>query len=514
MPERLSPLDASFLRVETPSAHMHVGWKGIFGEREADAGGPISINELRAHILARLRHAPRFRQRLAFPPGGLGEPVWVDDERFDIAWHVRAASPPGEAVSAERFDRLADRVLSTPLERRRALWEIHLVPRLEGGGSGLVMKVHHAMVDGKSAVELVLLLLDLSSEPTVHEPDGWEPARAPGGARLALDAVADSGRERLRDAVGLARTALSPGRGSRLADTLRRTALAVGEDVLRPAPPSPWNVPIGPERVLMTQRVPIFDVLEVKRRHGVTVNDVCLAVVAGALRAAALGQGAEPLPLKVMVPVSVRSPEEAATLGNRISFVFVRLPLDEADPVARLAEIHEATRAFKESGRAAGGEVVLGAIGYLPGPLKDRAARLAASRRMYNLTVSNVPGPRVPVYLLGAELEEAYPVIPLADDHALAVGVFTYRDRVCFGCYADPEALPDAGGLPSALLDGLRELAAAGLEPAHHPRAATPAEVSPPPVRPAAWLPGTPRARSRAGARTRRDSELPRRAAS
>jgi diacylglycerol O-acyltransferase len=218
--------------------------------------------------------------------------------------------------------------------------------------------------------------------------------------------------------------------------------------------------------------VPIFDVLEIKRRHGVTVNDVCLAVVAGALRRSAIDHGAEPLPLKVMVPVSVRAPEEAAALGNRISFVFLRLPLDEPDAVARLHAIHEATRAFKDGGRAAGGEVVLGALGYLPGPLKDRAARLAASRRMYNLTVSNVPGPRVPVYLLGAELEEAYPVIPLADDHALAVGVFTYRDRVCFGCSADPEALPDAGGLPSALLDGMRELAAAGSRGI--PRAASP----------------------------------------
>ena len=446
---RLSPLDGSFLRVETPTAHMHVAWKGRFrpvGDRSAP-----TLALLRRSVAARLDTAPRFRQRLAFPPGGLGEPVWVDDEQFRIEHHVRAFSGDDEVLSRKRFDQLADDALSTPLERNRALWRVHLAPQLDDGSVGLVMQVHHAMVDGKSAVELALLLLDLGPDPEIREPEAWTPAEAPSKARLAVEAVADAGAESLRAARMAARAATSPRTSMRIADTQRRTALTVGEDVLKPAPSSYVNVDIGPRRTLVHHTAQLGPLLEAKSRLHVTLNDLCLAAVAGAMRLLALRAGRTPEPLKVMVPVSRRAPEEAADLGNRIAFVFVELPVDHPRAADRVAAVHQATRRFKRDDRASGGEALLGALGVLPEPLRDRAAKLAASPRMYNLVVSNVPGPRVPVHLLGCELLEAAPVIPLSDGHALSIGIFTHRDVVTFGAYADPVALPDAALLPAAL---------------------------------------------------------------
>jgi diacylglycerol O-acyltransferase len=453
---RLSPLDASFLRVETPTAHMHVAWKGRF--RPRPGGRAVGLEALRASVGARLRHAERFRQRLAYPPGGLAEPVWVDDERFVVADHVVPLGEPDETLALNRFDELTDQVLSQPLDRTRALWRVHLAPRLQDGTVGVVMKVHHAMVDGKSAVELALLLLDADPDAPVPEVQDWNPRPPPGATRLALEAMAERSAESFRMAGGLARTAASPARSARLAGTLRRAALSVGEDLLRPAPASYVNAPIGARRTLVGHATDLGPLLEVKARHQATLNDVALTVVAGALRQLAYGRGEIPRAMKVMVPVSVRERDEAASLGNRISFVFVDLPVNLHRPLERLEAVQAATRAFKRDGRAGGGEAILTALGTLPEPLKDRAARFAASARVYNLTVSNVPGPRFPVYLLGAELVEAFPVIPLPEGHALSVGIFSYRDILCFSGYADPGALPEVGALPAAFNASVLEL--------------------------------------------------------
>jgi len=455
---RLSSLDSSFFRVETQSAHMHVAWKGRFAPR-AD-GSTVSIEALRASVGTRLRYAERFRQRVAFPPAGFGEPVWVDDERFEIAAHVVAMSGPEEILPRARFDALADECLSTPLDRSRALWRIEIAPRLDDGTIGLVMKIHHAMVDGKSAVELALLLLDVSEDADHGAPDAWSPRTAPGATRLAIEALADGGRESLRAAGGLARMARSPGRGVRLADTLRRAALTVGEDVMRPAPSSYVNRPISASRALVHHTTDLAPLLEVKTRYRVTLNDVALCVVSGALRELSMRAGRVPTALKVMVPVSTREASQAGDLGNRISFVFVELPVHLHRPAERLRAINEATTRFKDEGRASGGEALMGALGVLPEALKDAAARLAASPRMYNLTVSNVPGPRLPVYLLGCRLLEAAPVIPITDGHALSIGIFTLQERMTFSAYLDPTALPQALTLPEALSAATLEVTA------------------------------------------------------
>jgi len=444
--DRLTPLDASFLRLETESAHMHVAWKGRF--RPEPRRPSVTLARVRAQVAARLDHAPRFRQRLAFPPGGLAHPVWVDDEGFELERHVIPLA--GDDERLERFDARADAVLSRPLDRARPLWEIHLAPRLADETVGVVMKIHHAMVDGKSALALALLLLDL--DPDAPEPapraDEWVATPSPGPARLAVDALADSGAEPLRAMGRAARAAGSP---ARLTSTLRRAALAVEEDVARSAPSSFLNARIGPRRTLVGRALEIEPLLAVKRDRGASLNDVALTVVAGALRQLALLRRVVPAPLKVMVPVSMRAVAEEASLGNRIAFVFISLPVHLRSPLARLEAIQAATGEFKASGRAGGGEALMNGIGLLPGPLQTPMARFAASPRMYNLVVSNVPGPRVPVYLLGAECVDVQPAVPLSEGHALSVGIFSLPDRLCFSAYADPAALPQAAQFPAAL---------------------------------------------------------------
>jgi diacylglycerol O-acyltransferase / wax synthase len=475
VPERLTPLDASFLHNETARAHMHVAWKGRFAPDPARP--PITLARVRAQVASRLGAAPRFRMRLAFPPGGFAAPVWVDAEGFDLRRHVVALSGDDEVLARGEFDARADAALSSPLDRSHPLWEIHLAPRLEDGSVGLVMKIHHAMVDGKSALAVALLLLDL-------DPDAPEPAppagicphppgdRVPGPARLAVEALVESGAEPLR---ALGRAARAAGSPPRLGGTLRRAALAVGEDMARAAPSSFLNPAIGPRRALLGHTVDVQRLLDVKQAWGGSLNDVALAIVAGALRQLALLRRVAPTPIKVMVPVSRRGEHEHADMGNRIAFVFITLPVHLRDPLARLQAIREETAAFKATERASGGEALMHSLGLLPPALRGPVARYAASARMYNIVVSNVPGPRVPVYLLGAECVEVLPAIPLSEGHALSIGVFTLRDRVCFGAYADPEALPQARELPAALSVATLELsaiAAQAAQPHEKPRTA------------------------------------------
>ena len=470
MPSRLTHLDGSFLRVETPNAHMHVAWSGVFAPPAARERPTVA--RLREKVESRLHLVPRFRQRVAAPPLGLTEPAWVDDPLFEVRRHVSELGN-GEPLPHADFRRLTDAALSQPLRRNRPLWHIHLAPELEDGRVGLLFKIHHALVDGKSAVELALMLFDTEPDAATEPGPAWSPAPAPNTARQALDAFRDSATEPLRAAAGLARMAASP-RETGFTGTLRRAALAFERDMLRPAPPSYLNGPIGPRRALVRHRAQMADLLAARKHGEVKLNDVCLAAVAGALRKLAIARGEEPRPLKAMVPVSTRADDQHDQLGNRISFAFVDLPVDARTRVGRLRRIHEATAEFKRSGRPQGTEAVLGALGLLPAPLKGTAARFAASPRVFNLTVSNVPGPRFPLYMLGAELQEAYPVVPVAEGHALSIGMFSYRDSMFFGLYSDPEALPDAERLPELLNAEIRALAR---PPRSRPRAGRPGRV-------------------------------------
>ena len=412
----------------------------------------MTLDGLRCSVQARLEHTPRFRRRLRSALPGMGEPFWVDDPQFDIDRHVTALCDPVERPDLRRFRALTGRALSEPLDRERPLWKIYLAPKLADGSAGLVAKIHHALVDGRSAVEVALLLFDVTPDADPAPAADWRPGPEPGTSRLSLDAIGEGAADTLRAARGMARMAGRPiSGGTRIYETARRAALAVGEDLIRPAPASYLNVPIGPKRTLVPHRARLEDVLAIKRAAGVTLNDVCLAIVSGGLRDAALSRGETPHALKAMVPVSVRTDDQRTDLGNRISLAFVDLPLHLSTAGARLSTIHRATSAFKASGRPAGTEAVFEALGLLPDVLRTTAAKAVGSKRVYNLTVSNIPGPPFDLYVQGAKLREAYPVVPLADGHALSIGIFSYGEHLHFGLYADPEALPDVKDLPEAL---------------------------------------------------------------
>jgi WS/DGAT/MGAT family acyltransferase len=469
MRPRLRPLDGSFLRVETPNAHMHVGWCALF-EPHPDRDRP-TVDSLRESILGRLHLAPRFRQRLAFPPPGFGEPFWVDDTSFDISRHVVALSDDDQPLSLASFGSLTDAAFSVPLDRKRPLWQMVLAPRLEDGRVGMVAKLHHAMADGLAAVDFAVLVFDSSPDPVHAEPgEEWRPKPTPGRLELGVEAAAGMAGGMMSVARRTGTFAMSPRRqATKLAETIARVATVVRDDMLAPAPVSTVNVPIGPQRTLVSHRADMAEIRRAGRRprlaaaatgERITINDVYLAAVAGALRTVALRRGEAPQPLKVMVPVNLREEDEhGGDGGNRIAFSFIELPVHVATADARLRRVHEATAAFKRSHRPDGSHAMLSAIGMLPGPLKDVAARFAASPRAYNVTISNIPGPRDPLYMLGAQLEEAYPVVPLSEDHALSVGVFGYLGHAHFGFYADPRALPDVCHLPEAIAAEIRALA-------------------------------------------------------
>jgi WS/DGAT/MGAT family acyltransferase len=448
-PQRLSALDASFLDVETASAHMHVGWAAAFDP--PDEGPAPSFEQLRDHISRRLHRTPRYRQRLAGVPLGLSRPVWVDDERFDIGHHVRRAE-------TGNLEELAGTVMSTPLGRDRPLWEMWIADGLDDGRIGVVGKAHHCMVDGIAAVELAALLLDPGPEPSPEPTQPWEPAPAPGPATRLVGGVVDRALEQLSLFGAATRLAASPARLAAGAQHAGRALLSS----LAPANPIPaLNEPISPYRTLATLGRPLDDLRAIKRTHGCTVNDVVLAVSCGGVRRYLERHGDEPGRLKAMVPVNVREEGAAGELGNRISFIFLDLPCDEPDPGLRLRDIGRATSEAKAGGESAGATTVLDLAAAAPSPLQRAVSRLVASPRTFNVVVSNIPGPQEPLWMLGCRLREAFPMVPLADRHALSIGFTSVDGGAFFGVYADRDSVSDAERLAADIGRELDELARA-----------------------------------------------------
>ncbi len=448
---RLSPLDASFLEVESTSAHMHVGWVATFAP-PADGRRP-SFAQLRDHIARRLSRAPRYRQRLADVPLGLNAPTWVDDETFDVRNHVLH-------TTSRDLVEVADMVYSVPLNRSRPLWELWVADRLADGRVGIVGKAHHCLVDGIAAVELASLLLDPEPDPPEPDDDGWHPAPAPSRLERLAGGVRDRTAEQLDLLTLPVRLARRPERVRALVAEARRAAAALA-DTVDPAPDAPvLNDPITPLRHLSLVSRELEELRRVKRHFGVTLNDVVLAVCAGGMREFLDARGEAPLALKTMVPVNVRGDVANGDLGNRISFVFVDLPCDETDPVVRLRRVHEEMEQCKASGLPRGGDAVLRSLGLAPRSLQNVVSRLAASPLAYNLTISNIPGPAAPLWMRGCRLERAHPAIPLSDRHALSIGLTTVGEGAHFGIYADRRVGPDAELLGAQIGGALDELLA------------------------------------------------------
>lgn len=465
--DRLTAVDASFLHQEGPTSHMHIGALTIFD------GEPPPLDDLLDVIRGRLHLVPRYRQRLAEPPLQTGRPVWVDDPDFRLDYHVRSTALPRPGTE-EQLRRLTARVFSQQLDRSKPLWEIWLVEGLQDGRFGVVSKTHHSVIDGISGVDIGAVLFDLAPEGTEvpHPDEAWEarpeptPAELLAGGTLGLARQGVKAATRAVEALGRPRTAI---------DKLKEAAEGVGEIAwsgLNPAPATPLNVAIGPHRRYETVSTQLADFRTVKAAFGGTVNDVVLTVVSGALRRWLRGRGVrvEGLELRALVPVSVRAQDERGSLGNKIVLMRGPLPVYVGDPVQRLQIVRGAMQDLKAGKQALGAEVIAGAQGFAPPTLLAQASRLQFSTRLFNLIVTNVPGPQFPLYLAGARLQRLYPVAFLPRGHAMAIAIMSYDGGLDFGLLGDYEQMHDLGtvadGIRASLDDLLARAATAAALPA------------------------------------------------
>ncbi|HEX3833447.1 MAG TPA: wax ester/triacylglycerol synthase family O-acyltransferase [Solirubrobacteraceae bacterium] len=462
-PDRLTGLDSSFLHLEHDATHMHVAGCMVF-----DGQAP-AYDELVDQILSRLHLVPRYRQRLAFVPLNQGRPVWVDDPHFNVAFHVRHTALPNPG-GEDQLKRLCGRIFSQALDRSRPLWEIWLVEGLTEDRFALLSKTHHALVDGISGVDIATVLFDASPDPVpVAPPDGeWIPRPLPTGAQLLAEAL----RERATVPTEIVRGVRATLRGPRHVAARVGRALggigAVARLATASAPDSPLNVRIGPHRRFTWVRGDLAQFKAAKNALGGTVNDVVLAAVAGALgRYLRIhGEDTEDTVLRAMVPVSVRADVERGALGNRVAAMWAPLPIGLTDPVQRLLTISRAMDGIKDSGQAVGAQVLTELTGFAPPTIMAQAARLQARQRMFNLVVTNVPGPQIPLYLLGRQLEAMFPMVPLAANQALGIAIMSYNGQLNFGLNADYDALRDLEALADALRASIDELVtAAGKAP-------------------------------------------------
>ncbi len=461
--QRLSALDASFLEIEDTTTHMHVAAALLFepGPLATEDGG-LDVERLRAYVGARLHHIPRYRQRLEYIPLEQ-HPVWIDDDRFNLFYHVRHTSLPRPG-SERQLKRLCGRILSQKLDTTKPLWEIWIVEGLEGGRFAMIVKVHHCMVDGVAGVDLLTALLSPTPETTFAQPGPWQPRPAPSPRELVAGELWRRAAMPLDLARAAARAVADPAAtiGGAL-ETAAGLASMLGESAT-PASETPLNPErIGPHRRFDWLRLDLAEVKAVKNRLGGTVNDVVLATVVGGLRRflPARGVTVDDLDFRALIPVSVRGKSEQGALGNKVSQMLAHLPLDERDPYRRLQRVSETTTQLKQSHQIEVAERIEELSDWAATGLMAQVMRLGSQRRMFNLIVTNVPGPPVPLFLLGAPLLAAFPSVPLFTNQALGIALFSYADGLYWGVSADWDVVPDLHEFVQALDAGFRDLAEA-----------------------------------------------------
>jgi diacylglycerol O-acyltransferase len=453
--DRLTPIDSSFLHQESANSHMHIGGLMVI------EGPPPSTSELLEQIRERLHLVPRYRHKLASTPLDSGRPVWVDDPNFNLDYHIRHTALPSPG-GWEQLCALTARIYSQQLDRSKPLWEMWLIEGLEDDRFALITKTHHSLVDGIGGVDLATVLFDLSPDPPPlkHSGRAWEPHTEPG----VIDLVAAGVKGAVRAGVELTQRAVGavthPDRSLARA---REVVEGLGEVIwaeLNPAPETPLNLPIGPHRRYYGIAASLEDFKTVKNAFGGTVNDVVLAVVTGALRAFLISRGrrVEGVEMRALVPVSVRAESDRGEVGNRLVAVRSPLPVYIADPIQRLHFVSREMDGLKASKQALGAEVIAGAQNFAPPTLLAQASRLNFSTRLFNLIVTNIPGTQFPLYVLGRELLEAYPIAFLPENHALAIAILSYNGKMNFGLLGDFDSLPDLDVIRTNLVEELATL--------------------------------------------------------
>jgi diacylglycerol O-acyltransferase / wax synthase len=438
--DRLTPVDASFLHQEGAVSHMHIGGLTLV------EGPPPSMDEFLEQIRRRLHVVPRYRHKLAHTALDSGRPVWIDDPNFSLDYHVRHSALPAPG-GWEQLQDLTARIFSQQLDRSKPLWEMWLIEGLEDDRFALITKTHHSLIDGIAGVDLATVLFDLSPDPPPLPTSGrpWQPHPEPSTAHLLAAGLQGAVKAGLTLAEGAMDALAHPERALARA---REAAEGVGEIIwagLNPAPETPLNVPIGPHRRFVGITARLDELKTVKNAFGGTVNDVVLAVVAGALRSFLISRGRRTagVEMRALVPVSVRTEDERGGSGNRIVVMRGPLPVYISDPLNRLRFVSNAMDGLKESKQALGAEVIAGAQNFAPPTILAQASRLNFSTRLFNLIVTNVPGPQFPLYVLGREMLQAFPIAFLPENHALAIAIMSYNGQMNFGLLGDFDALPD-----------------------------------------------------------------------
>jgi WS/DGAT/MGAT family acyltransferase len=459
--DRLTALDHSFLLFEKPNSYMHVASTQIFeagGLRTRDGG--IDADAIRRFTAASLHLIPRYRQKLAYIPLE-GRPVWIDDPQFNADYHIRHTSLPRPG-SDEQLKRLSARIMQQHLDRARPLWEIWIVEGLEGDRFALVSKVHHCMVDGVSGVDLLRILFSASPDAEIPEAPLFVPRPAPSGLELLRDEMLRRAALPLA-AVRDLRNFASEAQDSRreIGFRLRAAAETLGA-TFKSASPTPLNRAIGPHRRFDWLSMDLAEIKDVRKALGGSLNDIVLTVVTGAVRRFLERRQRNPrdIEFRVMTPVSVRGREEEGTLGNRVSAWVVELPIGEPDPRVQLERISRRTAELKESKQAVGAEILTQAAEWTPSTLLALGARNATRLLPFNMVVTNVPGPQLPMYLLGARMLEVYPHVPLVDQLGLGVALLSYNGRLGWGFNADFDLVPDLDAFVDATRAAFAELRA------------------------------------------------------
>jgi diacylglycerol O-acyltransferase / wax synthase len=463
MAERLTALDAQFLHLETPSVHMHVAGLVVL-DPSTRPHGPFVFEDLVELISRRVHLVPRFRQKIVPVPFNAGRPVWVDDAEFDVTFHLRRAALPAPGGRRELAD-FVQRVHSRPLDRSKSLWEMYFIEGLEDGHIAVLSKCHHAMIDGVSGIDIATVLLDFTVEPRHVDPIAFEPVPEPSQRDLLVDAVREQIANPIRTGVEVFEQAVrAPSHAIAQAQQIiggLGSLLSAGQ-----APDSPFNRSVGPNRRIDFVEAPVTDFKAVKNALGGTVNDVVLTVVAGALHRFLERRSINTvgMSLRTMVPVSTRDDSQRMALGNRVTNIFVELPVGPMDASTRLKAISATTKDLKSSHQAIGASALMNLGTWAPPTLHALAARTLSRGRFINLVVSNVPGPQIPLYLAGARVVVTYPLMPLAEACALSIAVTSLSGVMGFGLTSDWDSLPDIDVLRDEILVALEELKkAAGL---------------------------------------------------
>jgi len=457
--DRLTAVDAGFLAQEGPNSHMHIGAVMLF------EGPPPAFQDFADHVRGRLHLVPRYRQKLAVPPLETGRPLWVDDPNFNLEYHLRHTGLP-EPGSEAQLRALAARIHSQQLDRTKPLWELWLVQGLEGGRFALINKTHHSLVDGVSGVDITTILFDTSPTPTPIAPESWTPEVEPSDAALVAEGVKGIVKFPVRVARRALDAATHPLETAAEVREAGEGLANVGWNLANPAPETPLNVPIGPHRRVTWERFRLEELKEIKNALGGTVNDVFLAVVAGALGRWLRRHGVrtEGLELRGIVPVSIRADDAKGALGNRITAMLGPLPVYATDPLERYRIVSESMKGLKESKQAVGAETLTRLQDFAPPTILAQASRLNFSARAYNLLVTNVPGPQFPLYLIGREMEELVPVPFLAPEHALAVAMMSYNGRADIAMMGDYDAVGDLEEFGADIRESMAELRSAAAQ--------------------------------------------------